>query len=117
MFQYLLALLEHVCPLSIASMAFSSCWFIHMPCLNAIGCLLVLVEFCIIVVTRCHCRCDWLQVLIHMCCWGGRLGMLVLLFFTIGTWNPIPLFFWHIEMYWKETHFNPIILRTQCPST
>jgi hypothetical protein len=45
MFQYLLAFFEHVCPLSIASMAFSSCWFIHMSSLNAIGCLLVLVDF------------------------------------------------------------------------
>ncbi len=91
MFQYLLAFLEDVYPLSIASMTFSSCWFIHMPCLKAIGCLLVLVEFCIIVVTRwlllCCCY-GWLQVLIHMCCWGGRLDMSILLFFTIGTWKP-----------------------------
>lgn len=112
MFQYLLTFLENVCPLSIASMTSLSCWFIHMPCLKAIGCLLVLVQFYIIIVTRwlllCY-YCGWLQVLIHMCCWGGRLGMLVLLFFTIGTWNPIPPFFWHIEMYWRAIHFNPII--------
>ncbi len=37
MFSYLLAFLKEVCPLSIMSMASSSCWFVHLPLPIAIG--------------------------------------------------------------------------------
>jgi hypothetical protein len=51
-FFYKIRILEYVCPISITSMASSICWFVHLPRLDALGCLLVVVELCTIIMTR-----------------------------------------------------------------
>ncbi len=64
-----------MCPLSIAFMASSSCWSIHLPHLDALGCLLVLAKFCIVIVVGWHCyyvigcKC-WFTFVVRVVGWG-----------------------------------------------
>jgi hypothetical protein len=64
-----------VCPLSIAFMTSSSWWSIHLPHSDALGCLLVLAEFCIVVVVGWHCyyvigcKC-WFTCVVRVVGWG-----------------------------------------------
>lgn len=72
--KYLLAFLKDVSPLSIAFMASSSCWYIHLPHLDAFGYLLVLAKFCIVVVVGWHyyvigCKC-WFTCVVKVVGWG-----------------------------------------------
>jgi hypothetical protein len=64
MFQYLQSFLKDVCPLPMAS---SNCQFVHLSHLVALGCLLVMVQFCSIIVTRRHCY--YVVVVVDYKCW------------------------------------------------
>jgi hypothetical protein len=55
MFQYLVAFHKEVCLVSIASMASSRCWYVHLACLVALYILLVLVDPCIFIMGGWHC--------------------------------------------------------------
>jgi hypothetical protein len=56
MFQYFVAFLKNVYPLSTTSMASSSCWFVHLARFEVSTCLhLPLPWPCIVVVARWHC--------------------------------------------------------------
>jgi hypothetical protein len=54
-------------PLYDASMASSNCQFVHLSHLDALGCLLVMVELCTIIVTRWH--CCYVVVVVDYKCW------------------------------------------------
>jgi hypothetical protein len=78
MFQYMLAFCKYVCPLSIASMSSSSCWFVHLACLDALKTLLVLAKLCIDVMGGWHCCCvgvrvgyeRWVSCVVGVIGWG-----------------------------------------------
>jgi hypothetical protein len=57
MFQYLVAFHKKVCPFSIASMASSWCWYVHLAYLVALSTLLVLVDLCIFTMGGWYCYC------------------------------------------------------------
>jgi hypothetical protein len=50
MFRYMLAFVKEVSPFCIASNVSSSCWFVHLLCLNALGILLIFVKLCVVIV-------------------------------------------------------------------
>ncbi len=87
MFQYFVTFLKDVCSLSITSMAFTSCWSIHLAHFEVSTCLLTLPSPCIVFVARWYCCYINGQycLLSLLCCWGGMLEMLILFVFTIGT--------------------------------
>jgi hypothetical protein len=103
MFQYFSSFFRYVSPFSIASMASSSCWSIHLAYFEVLICLLPLPWPCIVVLVRWHCCCIMLVVSIACCpcyvvgvaCWRS---MLIFLEFTISTLKFIVPLFWHIKM-------------------
>ncbi len=59
MFQYLLAFFKEVCLHFTTSMAFSSCWFVHLPCLDTLGNLLFFFIIVVLVMVGWGwCFCD-----------------------------------------------------------
>lgn len=96
-----------MCPLSTTSMATSSCWFVHLACLDELGVLLVLVELCIDVVGGWHCyycnvgatcECWFSYVVGVISCrcqfsWSSQLVQEIPLHYCCGTYKCIGMQF------------------------
>jgi hypothetical protein len=77
----MLAFYKDVCPLSTTSMSFSSCWFVHLAHLDALGTLLVLAKLCIVAMGGWHCCCVgvkvgcecWVSCVVGVIGWGCQI--------------------------------------------